>query len=77
VAAPELEGFAKLVDGGIVDGGVAEDAIVDVLFEDEKAGRFETGADGEELGEDVLAAALVFEHVAEPAYLAFDAGEAV
>jgi len=77
VAAPELEGFAKAGGSRIIDGGIPEDAIAEVLFEDEQAGGFEARTHREELGEDVFATALVFEHVAQSANLALDAGQAV
>ena len=77
VAAPEAERLADSGDGVGRDGGVSENAVRQVAVEDEEAGLFEAGADGEELRQDVLAVAPVFEHFAEPADLAFDASEAV
>jgi hypothetical protein len=77
VPAPEFEGFAELRHGGGVNGGGIQYAVFKVAIKDEEAGGFEAGAGGEELGEDVLTAALFFEHFAEAANLAFDTGEAV
>lgn len=54
-----------------------EDTILQMMFEDEHAGPFEAGARSQELGEDVLAGAAIFEHAPKRADLAFDPGEAI
>ncbi|MDZ7729263.1 MAG: hypothetical protein U5Q44_14345 [Dehalococcoidia bacterium] len=54
-----------------------EDTILHMVFEDEYASPFEPGTGGEQLGEDILAGAALFEHAPERTDLTFDPGEAV
>ena len=77
VLAPEAQGAPKLVEGLLGDFDPFEDAGLQMAVEDEEPGLFEPGARGEELVEDVLTAAVFFEHLAEAANLAFHARQPV
>lgn len=77
VAGPEAQGAPQLLEGRFGQLDILQNALFEVAIEDEETGLFESGAGGEELIEDVLAGALFFEHFAEAANLALDAGEAV
>jgi hypothetical protein len=48
-----------------------------VLIEQEEASLFEAGARRQELGEDVFTATVLFQHLAQAADLAFDAGQPI
>ena len=52
-------------------------AVIQVLFEYEDAGAFEARAGGQKLCQHILAAAAVFEHIAQATHLPFDAREPV
>ena len=71
-APPEAHGVADLLDG--VLGTI--DTLAEMFVQDQRTDGIDTGANGHELGDDVLAGAVVAEHLADAADLAFDTSEA-
>ena len=73
-----VDGFIQVFDGlFVVVLHRMDDAVADVVLEDEAADAFDGGVDGGELDEDVAAVAAVFDHLADGFEVADEACHAV
>ncbi len=77
MAAPETQRFPELSLHRGLQVDAFEDAIFQVLVQDEEASLLKPGSRRQELGEDVSAGPILFEHFPKAADLALYAGEAI
>ena len=75
-AGPDAQRLAEAFEAIGVDVGAGEQAVADVVVEEEERHLLQAGADGHQLGEHILAAAPLAQHALEAAYLALDAAQA-
>lgn len=77
MAAPQADGFADLLNRAGIERSIAEDALFEVMVEQQEPRLLQPGARRQELGEHILAATVLLQHLAEAADLALNASQAV